>query len=90
WPLLLEYALDLNPHLPDTGILVPALENERLHLTYPLLREDLNYVPETSVDLRTWTTEGVTQTADAGQVTASVPASAFDERRFLRLRVASQ
>ncbi|MEN3940734.1 right-handed parallel beta-helix repeat-containing protein [Prosthecobacter sp. SYSU 5D2] len=87
-PLLLEYALDMDPMKDSSPDLPTAtLTNDRLQLVYPLIRTDLIYAVETSPDLLSWTTVGVDQGIPGSTVTASVPHGEEPERQFLRLQV---
>lgn len=89
---LLEYALGSLPRAADTTPgPVARTQGGTLALDYPALREDVTYLVETSPDLATWTTTGVTDTltggtAPAQQRTATV-ARPESGRVFLRLRV---
>lgn len=90
-PLLMEYALALSPKRSSGGGLPDLINNSadsRLELTYHRPRSELTYSVETSIDLMTWTTVGVTQqrSVSGRYITASVPITS-PERRFLRLVV---
>ena len=84
-----EYVLALNPNVADAtnSPLSNRLENGLLKLIYPKFRPDLAYRTFTSDDLLSWSTNGVTETANGYMVTASVPAPANVPERFLSLRV---
>lgn len=89
---LLEYALGCDPRAADLASeLVTRAAPGLLALDYPALRSDLSYLVETSTDLATWGTAGVTDTltgggASAHMRTATVPLPGTG-RVFLRLRV---
>jgi len=86
WCNLLEYAFNMNPQLKDAPApLLGVVTNGTFTITYIKWRSDVTYIAETSQDLNTWTTQGVTETADGANVTASVPISA--QCCFLRVRV---
>jgi hypothetical protein len=88
-PLLVEYALDLDPLRSSAHAAPAAVRTDGLLLlSYRRSRTELSYVVQTSSDLVAWTSAGVTQehAVDGLMVTASVPAGA-DPRRFLRLAV---
>jgi hypothetical protein len=88
WGNLLEYALNLDPLAKDAPpSLACALNGGVLALSYIKWRGDVTYYAETSLDLQTWTRQGVTETADGANATASVPVAAA-QSRFLRLCVA--
>ena len=87
---LLEYAFGSDPRSAAAGP-APVLGTGAgtLVLDYPASRTDLTYVVETSADLATWTTAGVTDVVSAtttGWRTATV-ARAENARVFLRVRV---
>lgn len=87
-PLLMEYALDMDPTKGSNSDLPTAtLTEDRLELEYPLIRTDLIYAVETSTDLLSWTTDGVDQGIPGPTVTASVPRGEDPDRQFLRLQV---
>lgn len=90
-PLLVEYALGLDPAVASTAGApqltgVPA--GDRLEFTYRRLRPELTYVVEASADLVTWSAAGVTQefAVNGDMITAAVPLDAGG-RKFLRLAV---
>lgn len=91
-PNLLAYALDADPAAPDGALLPTAMiagegAGLQLSLSFPLLREELEYQVEYSHDLVGWSTEGVTLEGPVdGRMHASVPI-AEDTAAFLRLRV---
>lgn len=88
-PLLVEYALDLDPLRSSVHAAPAAMRKEGLLLlSYHRHRAGLSYVVQTSSDLFGWTATGVTQeyAVDGTLVTASVP-SGDGPRRFLRLAV---
>jgi len=82
--LLASYALNL---APGAGLPVPVLTDQTLSLTFYGARPGIAYRVETSTDLNSWTTAGVTQSApDAnGMSTSSVPR--VGPARFLRLAI---
>lgn len=87
--LLMEYALATSPNKPSSARLpAPYVEEGRLNLTYYRARSDLIYSTETSTDLITWTTAGVTQEYETLglYITASIPLGSA-KTRFLRLVV---
>jgi hypothetical protein len=85
--LLMAYALGLDPNLNLAGSMPrPKLEGNQLQLTFYAGSEGINYSVETSNDLQTWSTAGVTlsdkvNNARTASVDKIVPA------RFLRLVV---
>jgi hypothetical protein len=90
---LLEYALGLNPHAPDTtGLPVAGVTETDWIFTYtrPSARGDIAYTVEASTDLATWDSTNVTLTRIATGETetwrATVPTSAGNNL-FFRLRV---
>jgi hypothetical protein len=86
--LLMAYALNLDPRLVLSGnIPKPVLAGNQLSLTFYAGSEGITYLAETSTDLHTWTTTGVTiSAADANKFrTASVPMTG--SQRFMRLGV---
>jgi hypothetical protein len=89
---LLEYALGTLPRTADSSVeLVTHAAPDVFSFDYPKLRTDLTYVPETSTDLTTWTTVGVTDTLTGGAAPAylhtATVANPGTGRVFLRLRV---
>lgn len=100
---LLEYALHLNPNVPDaSGLPTPQLDPTCgcLRLTYTRLiaATDLTYTPETaSGPSGPWSTNGITQTVIAADgVTQTIQASdlahpiATASNRFMHLKVTRQ
>ena len=85
---LLEYALGTSPRATDTvAALVVRAPAGFLALDYPVPQADVTYTPETSTDLVTWATTGITDaSAGPGLRTATVPQPPTG-RAFLRLRV---
>ena len=86
--LLLAYALDLDPTVPQRSqVPMPVLAGNTLSLSFPANKPGITCRAETSTDLTQWTTTGVTQSAPGpnGRRTASVPLDA--PSRFLRLVV---
>ena len=84
--LLMAYALNLNPNLNLAGSLpAPVLDGATLSMSFHAASPGIIYSVETSIDLNTWVTEGVTMSGDDNPRTASV---AMDwPQRFLRLVV---
>ncbi len=87
-PLLLAYALDLDPD-SDAAVAVPGarLGVNSISLTYYAGRPDIQYIPQYSSNLGDWKTEGIVlSAADAnGFRTASYPRSGV--AKFMRLKV---
>jgi len=86
--LLLSYALNLNPNINLSGKMPKSvLSGGKLSISFFAGREDINYTVETSMNLKDWTTSGVTLgDLDQNQHrTATVAASS--QSRFLRLVV---
>jgi hypothetical protein len=86
--LLMAYALDLNPQLNLGGRLpVPVMDAESMTMSFHAASPGITYRVETSTDLRTWRTDGVTLSGlDAdNKRTAAVRRDA--PQRFLRLVV---
>jgi hypothetical protein len=90
-PNLLEYALELDPVATSVTNFQLQASGSTLSLTYRRARAGLTYVVETSATLApgSWTTVDVAQGSGAvgANVTASVPLTPEQPRRFLRLRV---
>lgn len=87
-PLLLAYAFGLNPANSLAGSLPqPEVVDDYLALSYYAQAEGITYTPQTSTDLQTWTTEGITLVGPdtEGYTTALVPLSTA--RAFLRVVV---
>ncbi|MCF7848257.1 MAG: hypothetical protein K9M45_05345 [Kiritimatiellales bacterium] len=87
--LLVAYALNLDPNLNLAGSMPGAVIGpDTLGMTYYAASPGITYTVETSDDLESWTTIGVSISGlDAeNQRTASVDLN--DPCRFLRLRVA--
>ncbi|HLP75553.1 MAG TPA: leucine-rich repeat domain-containing protein, partial [Candidatus Paceibacterota bacterium] len=86
--LLMAYALNLNPRGNlASSMPQPGLSGGYLTITYYAAKAGITYRVETSGDLKTWTTQGVSispQNAN-GYRTASVPAT--DAGRYIRLAV---
>ncbi len=90
---LVEYALALNPRAANangTGLADRTETEWTFTYSRPAERSDVLYEVETSTDLTTWSTTGVTHTRTATGATetwrASVPVS-VSENLFFRLRV---
>ncbi len=87
-PLLLAYAFGLNPATQLAASLPqPEVVDDYLALSYYASAEGITYTPQTSTDLQTWTTEGITRIGpDAeGHTTPLVPLSTA--RALLRVVV---
>ena len=85
--LLMAYALGLDPNAnPVTGLPKPTLANGLLSLSFKGNSSGITYSVETSENLSSWTTSGVTLSSpdSNGMRTASVPASGADSS-FLRI-----
>lgn len=86
---LMAYALDLDPALDLSGsALNVETDPSGMRMTYHAARPEITYLVETSEDLKTWTTTGVS-VSDLdleNQCTATIDLTA--PHRFLRLRVA--
>lgn len=87
-PLLLEYAMGLDPK-ESSAMQLPKvrLTADRLELDYARLRTDLFHTAEQSPDLVIWTRNGVDQGLPGPSATASVPRALFPKRQFMRLQV---
>lgn len=90
-PNFLEYALGTAPRSPDAPSTFAARLDSagRLSLEYPAPRPELRYQVETSSDLVTWTTAGVTDkpAVSGDDLRTATTAQAGDATVFLRLRV---
>jgi len=87
--LLMAYALNLDPNQNLAGSLPQAVVGEEtLGITFYAAAPGITYTVKTSVDLETWTTEGVTLSDPdpTGNRTATVDLS--PPGRYLRLEVA--
>ncbi|MDB6154487.1 MAG: hypothetical protein JWL90_2940 [Chthoniobacteraceae bacterium] len=83
---LMEYALGLDPTSPQfDGLPVNQLLNGALALSYRRFRSDVLYLVETSTDLKTWTTVGVTQGAGPFPIAWTLTGNA--SQKYLRLKV---
>jgi len=86
--LLTSYALDLDPFKnPASGLPAVSLLPNRMAMTYFAGRPDITYKVESSTDMQTWSTEGITiSPPDAlGRRTAS--AATDTPQKFLRLLI---
>ena len=86
--LLMAYALDLDPRLNlRSSLPVPVLNGNTLSLSFHATSPGVTYRVETSTDLQTWITTGVTQSPPGPdqRSTATVPRDG--PSRFLRLAV---
>ena len=84
--LLTSYALDLDPFKnPASGLPTVSLLPNRMAMTYFAGRPDITYTVESSTDMQTWLTEGITiSPPDAwGRRTAS--AATDTPAKFMRL-----
>lgn len=91
---LLEYALGTHPN-NAASIIRPVLQHngETLTLSYPRIREGLEYLVQYSTDLVEWQTTNIDQdlTTPIGQaVTATLTVPQNSDQIFLRLRVVEQ
>jgi hypothetical protein len=87
--LLMAYALNLNPKQNLSGSMPrPVLIGNQMSITFYAASAEVTYAVESSTDLQTWTSEGVTISApDANKLrTATVPMNG--PCRFMRLGVA--
>ena len=87
---LTAYALGLDPTANLAGSLPrPTLGTNTLGLTFKGNSAGVSYTVQTSGDLQTWTSSGVTVSDPdgSGQRTATVPLTAGEPTRFLRLVV---
>lgn len=85
-PLLMEYALDLSPQVPDAaGLPRAVLANGVMEFHYLHARPDLLYVVEGSTALNGWDDEGVDQGTQPLHRVAKVGMAA--SKGFLRLNV---
>ncbi|MGI9243892.1 MAG: hypothetical protein ACR2RV_24055 [Verrucomicrobiales bacterium] len=86
-PLLMAYALDLDPNLNLLGSLpLPVVSEDSLSISHYAAADGITYTVQTSTDLRAWTTDGVTlsEIGADGQQTATV--SQGGDGRFLRVK----
>jgi hypothetical protein len=85
--LLMAWALDLDPNENLAGSMPRAtLSPTVLSITHYAANPKVAYTVETSTDMRTWTSAGVTLTGPADNRTATVQRNGAP-RRFLRLKV---
>ena len=85
-PLLLAYALNLNPKLNQSALLPkPVVSGSQLSLTFYAGNPGINYSVEASPDLKTWNAITLSGTDAYGQITASLALSGTN--RFMRLKV---
>lgn len=87
--LFLAYALDLNPRA-DLGGWMPkaVVEGDLLTMAFHQAREGINYVVETSTDLKHWTIDGVTLSAPDSFNRRRASVARTLGQRYLRLVVA--
>ena len=86
--LLMDYALNLDPNQNQSGSMPkPVMAGNQMSLAYYAGSTGVTYAVETSPDLQTWTTSGVTLSApDANNIrTATVPTAGVN--CFMRLVV---
>jgi hypothetical protein len=86
-PLITSYALNLDPHRkPESQLPRPQIVGNELRLSYYAGRSDVNYIIETSSDLKQWTSSGVIiGSPDANQIrTARITRTG--RGAFLRIR----
>ena len=86
--LLMAYALNLDPNQNQSGSMPkPVIAGNQMGMAYYAGSTGVTYSVETSSDLKTWTTSGVTLSApDANHIrTATVPTTGSN--RFMRLVV---
>lgn len=87
-PLLMEYALNMDPKMTSAlGLPVLTLAADHLRLAYTHWRSELQYEVETSHDLRTWSRETVDQGGIGPDIEATTPVTPSNRRKFMRLRV---
>jgi uncharacterized delta-60 repeat protein len=85
-PLLLEYALGLNPALADSeGRPASQILGNTLTLSYRRLRPEMLYIVESSTDVRNWSASDVNQ--GSGPSPAAWTPIGLAPQKFLRLRV---
>jgi hypothetical protein len=87
-PLLMDYALNLDPTQNQSGSMPqPVISGNQMSLTYYAGSAGITYSVEASTDLQNWSTAGVTTSApDANNFcTATVPITS--SRGFMRLVV---
>jgi chondroitin AC lyase len=86
WANLFEYALGLDPFVPDAPP-APVHGDGKLLMTFrrPQAAPDIEIIPEWSDDLSEWSGEGITSDESASPVIRLSLPDAGD-RRFLRLR----
>ena len=86
--LLMAYALGLDPNLNLSGSLPePVLDGGHLTMSFHAASPGITYVVETSTDLQTWTSEGVTTPELSPDDRRTAMVQRDSGRRFLRLRV---
>ena len=86
--LLMACALNLDPNINlQASLPVPVRNGSTLSLSFHATTPGITYKVETSTDLTTWTTTGVTQTAPGPDHRSTATVSLDSPRRFLRLVV---
>ena len=91
-PLLLEYALNLDPRLnSNAGLPRIRYLDEQIGLRYSRARNELNYFVEGSTDLTNWSSSGIIQEAEIlGLFVTAVKESPTQNPYFLRLNVSDK
>lgn len=87
-PLLQAYAFNMDPHSrQNTQVPQPQMAGQTMSMRFYASSPGVNYVVETSDDLRSWTTNNVTVSLpdDSGHSTATMPMNA--SRRFMRIKL---
>lgn len=88
WPLLLSYALDLDPQahqLPQASVL-----DERLEIQFFANRSDVIYIVESSLDLSGWDDRDVVVSEmDGGGFRTAAVSISNNSGRFLRIRAST-
>jgi hypothetical protein len=89
--LLMAYALDLDPNQNlQRSLPVPVLGDDTLSISFHAPSDGVTYTVQTSTDLKSWTTDGVTlpELDPVGQRTAWIDTEGA--QRFMRLLVAGE
>jgi uncharacterized delta-60 repeat protein len=85
-PLLMEYALGLDPHVAEVdGLPVSQIISDTIALSYRKFRSDVAYSVEASTDLAAWSANGVNQGAGPFPIAWTPRNGAI--QKFLRLKV---
>ena len=86
--LLMAYALNLDPNIDLRGSMPePVLDGGHLTMSFHAASPGITYVVETSADLQTWVSKGVTTSELGPDNRRTAVVERDSERRFLRLRV---